>query len=258
MPDAQVPAQNPAPVPNPQVVQPTTSSGISWKKILLTVLVAMVVVGLIAGALWYFVLGKSDTDSTGSVTVTPPTRQSTPSAKKATPSAKKDETADWKTYTNAQNKYSLRYPPTWILDDRGPFDPGCAGEPPYQDVVDLFIHNDPNLKCVPISTHGYQLFNIMLGKPYALRKYPVGSKRGCEGAEEVAAGVTDITTKIKIDTVEAIKITRNYNNCVGYVANTNILFNHNNRGFYIGIPVNNDGTSDRIYDLIVSTFKFLD
>ena len=63
MPDAQVPAQNPAPVPNPQVVQPTTSSGISWKKILLTVLVAMVVVGLIAGALWYFVLGKSDTDT---------------------------------------------------------------------------------------------------------------------------------------------------------------------------------------------------
>src|SRR3989344_1239100 len=66
----------------PQVV--ASPQGVSWSKIIITVIVIVVVTALIAGAYWYFVLNKS----TGEVDTTP-IKVSTPSAKKATESAKK-------------------------------------------------------------------------------------------------------------------------------------------------------------------------
>jgi hypothetical protein len=94
--------------------QPQESKGISWKKILVSVGVIAVVVGIIAGGLyWYFVLNEEETSTTET------TKATTPSAKKATPSAEKekDETADWKNYSHEEFGYKLKYPPNWILDE---------------------------------------------------------------------------------------------------------------------------------------------
>ena len=94
----------------PQVV--ASPQGVSWSKIIITVIVIVVVTALIAGAYWYFVLSKS----TGEVD-TSPIKVSTPSTKKATssatPSAKKDETANWKTYENKKDGYSIKYPESY-------------------------------------------------------------------------------------------------------------------------------------------------
>jgi hypothetical protein len=91
-------------------VQSVQSKGISWKKIIVSVVAILVVAGIIAGGLyWFFVLNEEET------TTTEPTKVSTPSAKKATPSAKKDETADWKTYTDTTTGASFKYPSNWSL-----------------------------------------------------------------------------------------------------------------------------------------------
>ena len=81
------------PAPQPQV---TTSQGINWKRIGLTVLIIIVVTGLIAGVYWFFVLNKSsDVSDLTEPVLKPNVTASTPSA---TSSTQKDETADWKTY----------------------------------------------------------------------------------------------------------------------------------------------------------------
>jgi hypothetical protein len=114
-----------------QSVQPQApqGKGISWKKIVVSVVAIAVVAGIIAGGLyWFFVINEEET-------TTEPTKISTPSAKKATPSAKKekDETADWKVLTaktpesnpdiydpTKTIKFSFRYPPDFrIVVDHG-------------------------------------------------------------------------------------------------------------------------------------------
>src|SRR3990170_8907275 len=104
MPEEQQP-QAPQSPATPQVV--TSSSGVSWPKIILTVIVIVVVTAIIAGAYWYFVLNKPTGGiDTGPIKVsTPSTKKATPSA---TPSAKKDETADWKTYTSKLSIFEVK------------------------------------------------------------------------------------------------------------------------------------------------------
>jgi|SRR3989344_2062579 len=85
----------------PQVL-PQQAKSISWSKIVVTVLIIAVVGGLITGALWYFVLGKSSPEVSNEPVkkASISTKQAT---KSATPSAKKDETADWQTYKGKIN-----------------------------------------------------------------------------------------------------------------------------------------------------------
>lgn len=70
--------------PIPQVVQ-GGGKGISWGKIILTVIIIVVVTAIIGGALWYFVSNKtSDEDLSGSIKVG---KRQTPATGSATPSA---------------------------------------------------------------------------------------------------------------------------------------------------------------------------
>ena len=100
-----MPEQVQQPAPQPQV---TTSQGINWKRIGLTVLIIIVVTGLIAGVYWFFVLNKSSdtSDLTGPV---PKSNVTT-----ATPSAEKDETAGWETYKSKNLGISINYPKEWV------------------------------------------------------------------------------------------------------------------------------------------------
>ena len=102
-----------------QVQQPTslpqdTSQKTSWKKIIFTVLIILVVTGLIAGAYWFFVLNKNSetSDLTGPVPK-PVVPTATPSA---TPSVEKEETADWKTHTDKVLGFQVKYPNDWFVD----------------------------------------------------------------------------------------------------------------------------------------------
>ena len=85
--------------------QATPKKGISWKKIIVSVVVIVMVAGIISGLLWYFACNQTESSTTET------TKVSTPSSKQATPSAKKDETVDWKTL-KATN-FSFKYPSSW-------------------------------------------------------------------------------------------------------------------------------------------------
>lgn len=111
---SQSPPESHAPPP-----QTPSTTNVSWVKVILTVLIIVIVTAIIAGAYWYFVLGKStgEVDTSPIKVSTPSAKKATESAKKATESAKKDETADWKTYTNSKKGFSIKYPTTYFVED---------------------------------------------------------------------------------------------------------------------------------------------
>jgi len=101
-----------------QIPAPKTSLGLS-KNAKIAIGVAVVLILLAAGVFWW--MFKDEKGSQGPMTV----NTSTDSAKTATESAtpppkiveeeKKDETAGFKPYSNTNNGYSVKYPPTWQM-----------------------------------------------------------------------------------------------------------------------------------------------
>ncbi|OGY21641.1 MAG: hypothetical protein A2126_03220 [Candidatus Woykebacteria bacterium GWB1_45_5] len=88
-----------------------SSKDVSWPKVILTVVIIAIAVGLIGGGLvWYFYVREP-------VAPTTSTKRATPSAKKATPSAQKDETAGWQEYTGKYIKITFKYPPRWTVEE---------------------------------------------------------------------------------------------------------------------------------------------
>lgn len=92
--------------PQPSPTQPT-SQGINWKNILIGVIIGAVVFGG-GGFLVYNAYQPKKEEPEQTTTTT--TKTATPSSETATPSAKKNETTSWKTYTNKQFGYQIKYP----------------------------------------------------------------------------------------------------------------------------------------------------
>ena len=121
--------------------QPAPTKTISWKRILLTVLVVSIFLAFIVWLYWFFVLNKP-------VSTSQPAKVSTPSAKQATPSAEEDETADWNVYENTSYNYSentsysysLRYPNELRVFSNDP-----QGWIPLAATPHLLLTNDPSM-----------------------------------------------------------------------------------------------------------------
>ncbi|MEX0621737.1 MAG: PsbP-related protein [Candidatus Woykebacteria bacterium] len=91
--------------------QSKSTKVISWKKIILTLVVILAITGPIAVAIWYYVDSQTKQETTPVTTA----KVSTESAKQSTTSAQKDETADWKTYTDSVLKFSIKHPKDWTI-----------------------------------------------------------------------------------------------------------------------------------------------
>ena len=87
---------------------------LNWKNVLIGVAIGFVLiwVGVI---IWWLLIQPKPKPTPTSSTSTTTTKKATSSA---TPSAQKDETAGWKTYTNNQLKFSLKYPSNWTKGAR--------------------------------------------------------------------------------------------------------------------------------------------
>ena len=73
-------------------------------------LLILVILGIIGFTGWYVWHAKQNTDKNfNSNTSAEPVIK-----KKTTNSPQADQTADWKSYTNTDGKYSLKYPNTWV------------------------------------------------------------------------------------------------------------------------------------------------
>jgi len=77
--------------------------GVNWSTIIISTVVAAILLG---GALALYKVG------------TKPFEQATPYTKQSSPSAKQAETADWKTYTNKDLNFSVKYPSDWTVDPK--------------------------------------------------------------------------------------------------------------------------------------------
>jgi hypothetical protein len=97
---------------NIQVVN--TEKKLDWHKVFAPIGAALIVVILVSSAVWIYLDNqgtKITLEDEGSVKI------ATSSAKISTKSAKIDETLDWKTYTNTEVNFSIKYPRDWKLTE---------------------------------------------------------------------------------------------------------------------------------------------
>ena len=212
-----------------------------------------VAIGLVVGAIVlaigiggaYFITNFVLTDATPVPSVE--IKKATSSAKPATTSAQKAETADWKTYTNKELGFSIKYPSNWFYNDAAKYErDNCEPGPGIDDSTVIFDRKD--LKCVGIAT----------GTPGAFGF-------GISVRDQVFDPLEQLSPKIQkydyivVDGEKAAKTYKTPTSEGPWCSCTRIYFNHSGRGYQIGF-VNKDlqGNYDSIYDNILSTFKFLD
>jgi len=103
---------------------------ISWKNVIIGLLVGTTLIGAGLVGYYYFQLKG----------LAPPLPISFPRI--ATPSAQKDEAAGWKTYTSTDRKYTFKYPSNWVVNNlSGGVTVLCGGSVKTcesSDNVDLF------------------------------------------------------------------------------------------------------------------------
>lgn len=104
--------------------QPQTPMGQGQPAVSKGLLVTFIIVILIGAAFaaWYFLTGpgKKVASSTATTTTTPAattTTTTTPSTTTTTTTPTTTATADWKTYTNTTEGYSIKYPTDWEYSD---------------------------------------------------------------------------------------------------------------------------------------------
>ncbi|MEK7062180.1 MAG: PsbP-related protein [Patescibacteria group bacterium] len=84
-------------------------------------IILVVVIVILLGVVGYFALvKKSEPIAQQTPISTPPTTQ-TPTQQTPAP---KDETVNWKTYTNTNRGYSIKYPSDWAFEEQGNGDGG--------------------------------------------------------------------------------------------------------------------------------------
>lgn len=79
----------------------------------ITILLIVLLVLILGGGIWYWYANKSTKNTTPTTTTTPTTPKTTPTTETTPTTTTTDETADWKTYEDAINKYSVKYPKNW-------------------------------------------------------------------------------------------------------------------------------------------------
>jgi hypothetical protein len=116
MPLTVLPGQNKSVESNPPVVPNIANlkkKRISWKNIVIGVVVGTILVAAVLGGWFWYQLDKINKLSSNSLTQSTTGKTASSSAKKATDSAKTDETAGWKTFTSTKFGFKVKYPSTW-------------------------------------------------------------------------------------------------------------------------------------------------
>ncbi|OGY27882.1 MAG: hypothetical protein A2Z42_02255 [Candidatus Woykebacteria bacterium RBG_19FT_COMBO_43_10] len=214
---------------------PPPSSKFNWKKVML---ISFIVIILLAVLFYGFIMLSVYIDKSK---LPGQEIKSTP-ASQATPSAQKDETANWKNYTNSENKYSIKYPPTYKL---------VPLETPERGSVS-FLSKDYKLKDsnLLVISNGV---NIMVS---------IGGPGVYKNLDEYESSLIEETKKYDKKLINLAGETwRSFDYQGLQSGRSRITFVIKDRRLYV---LSFDSTAEdhnsgiEIYNLILSTFKFLD
>jgi hypothetical protein len=248
MPISVLPGSKETSVSNPPLVPNIANlkkKRISWKNIIIGVVVGTILVAVVLGGwFWYQLDQINKAASNSSIQIT--TKTATPSSKVSTPSATTTETAGWKIYTNSKLGFSIKYPNTWSYNDATKFaSDNCPAGPDISDSEVIFDGRD--LKCVGIAHEGLGTAGFEVSV----------ANTEFEPLEQLSTQVQKYTYLV-INGERAAKTYKTATSEGPWCDCSRIYFNHVSRGYTIEF-LNTDlqGNHDSTYDKILSTFKFL-
>jgi len=158
-----------------------------------------------------------------------------------------DETANWKTYTNTKDNYSIRYPQNWF--DRKGYEASGIDSEHY------FSNEDTTYES--LSSEGVYIFikkyydKTTQDNPY----FYFNQDKNYPGAELITINEQPaVKTKIKIPNLSGKGDTEKYFNQVSIVYNNKIYYKITLESWINQAVKNNEST----FDQILSTFRFLD
>lgn len=207
----------------------------------LVVAIGALVIAIVAGVIGYSLKPTQKAQSSPSVMLTPmPT------------SSPVDETAKWKTYTNKEFNYEVKYPASWYA--AGPYG-GQAGYDCLENPQGVTIIEFSKIELTDCGFAADQLPPAeadvtiwVLNKPFTTDEIPTKNALG-----------EDVSKRITIAGEEATKIAFTEKAERPNIQATRIYFNHAGRGYLIFLKqTDKKGNYDPIFDQILSTFKFLD
>lgn len=210
---------------------PTTSStskkpcckGIIWLG------VSIILLALIGGGVWFFL----NINKPQPISVQPNPIAST--------SATLDQTADWKTYTNTDFNFSVKYPDTIQINKAG------EGGP-----ANTYI-NIPNIQTNDSAEKTLIIFYYVTDETPEDKVNTLIEQNRLDTTTTV---VKMSSEKYENNNIQGIKLISKFSNLTRY----QIFLKHNKAmyQFVINASLNNDITTQAIVDQILSTFKFLD
>lgn len=216
-----------------------TTHKISWLHILIGVVVGAGLLGAGFGV-YFLTQSKGESTTTPTKVSTPSAKQATPSAT-ATPSAEKDETADWETYISKTFGFSIRYQKEKFCS-KGQIEErksNLAIEEAESEV--LFKAFD----CLS----DYSLLISIVGKSYQEPRAKFGD---FDLISELPITVAGIKTAKKIYGADpgtlAIVVIKSENSTYVFQYAGSLIYEQNE----------GDELSEKEFDQILSTFKFLD
>ena len=218
---------------NTAPTETSTPSGFNFHKVLAAVGIILVVT-IIAGAAWYFYQTNYNQTDYGNEKVV---KVSTSSAK---PVASSDETTNWQTYTFATLGFSLKLPPDWEHSEAWVTSETIKSVLFGENLTDL--EETAIIGALQESWPGNLRVTVDTENEYQPLEYLEGEKfTSITLAGEKAA------KNFRITASEGPR-------CMC----TRIYVNHVGKGYLIEFLNKDDlGNYDKIYDTILSTFKFL-
>lgn len=239
------PTTNPSvldkPVPNPLAKNPNVNT----HKVFASIGLVLIGVIIIIAGVWYYVDGRFSTAETNDSTAKVTTSSAKPktSTTSSDLSSKKDETKDWKTYIREDFGFSLKHPESWYEDPYSDPNPVITNYDTSKDEARGYVPNlDKGKIKISISRNSKQ--------DKSLEKQVSEYLNSPTYDNQTKTNSSSISTKV--DGENAIKI--EYKIDLGVYG---AVYIEKGNFFYVVTSFNDYESNEKIFDQIVSTFKFL-
>lgn len=227
-------------VPNPLASNP----GFHTHKVFAAIGIILTVAIIAIGGIWYFVQSTEDKAPAAEEETTVKVSTSSPKQKTVTKEVEKDETADWKTYQGKLINLSLKYPSNWTVgeDNKGVYLGEYKEETGYigrsNQEPEIILQDSANNRILKVSRRGDFIGSYSKPKEVDVIVSGISSKKSYWILMNLSENGSKPDTSVP--------------------TYSTILLSVNGTKFLIyGEWKEKDTEADKIFDQILSTFKFL-